>query len=262
MRLSPNILSKAVLLTAMFVAAPVRGHGIIFGIAPDNRIQSGWPDPVTGDPAFPVRVFAAWFGELPDFTNDPGFDSEVGTFSPGSVNGFNIRRALRLWNGVDFNQIPDEQIEMRFGPLGPISTPTDDTPVEGFGLSVSPGGIWHHHIGFTLTQPARAGIYLLELELWSDQPGLLTSDPFWIVFNQNEPDSVLDEAIAWVQDHLAGGGSCPGDVNGDGTLDVRDFFAFVSLFAIGDPAADLNADGRVDVLDFFFFVSAFAQSCP
>jgi len=56
--------------------------------------------------------------------------------------------------------------------------------------------------------------------------------------------------------------ACLADIDGDGDADVADFFAFVSLFAGGDPAADLNGDGTVDVSDFFAFVSAFAVGCP
>jgi len=55
---------------------------------------------------------------------------------------------------------------------------------------------------------------------------------------------------------------CLGDLTGDGTVDVRDFFAFVTAFASGDPASDLNGDGSVDVGDFFAFVVAFSAGCP
>ncbi len=56
--------------------------------------------------------------------------------------------------------------------------------------------------------------------------------------------------------------NCPADINGDGAVDVLDFFAFVTAFAAGDPVADINGDGAIDVLDFFAFVAAFAAGCP
>jgi len=56
--------------------------------------------------------------------------------------------------------------------------------------------------------------------------------------------------------------TCPADVNGDGSVDVGDFFAFVAAFGAGDPAADIDGDGDVDVNDFFSFVIAFDQGCP
>ena len=54
---------------------------------------------------------------------------------------------------------------------------------------------------------------------------------------------------------------CPADIDGDGDADVADFFAFVTAFATGDPAADLDGDGSIDVGDFFAFVAAFAVGC-
>lgn len=63
-----------------------------------------------------------------------------------------------------------------------------------------------------------------------------------------------------------GGGGCPCDINGDGGVDVGDFFAFVLAFASGDPAADCDGSGGIDVADFFCFVLCFADpagaGCP
>ncbi len=55
--------------------------------------------------------------------------------------------------------------------------------------------------------------------------------------------------------------NCPVDLNGDGNVDVLDFFVFISLFNTGDAQADLNNDGIVDVLDFFAFISLFNIGC-
>jgi len=59
----------------------------------------------------------------------------------------------------------------------------------------------------------------------------------------------------------ADAGSCPADINRDGTVDVRDFFAFIRAFEMGAPRADVNGDGTVDVRDFFAFVLAFEAGC-
>ncbi len=56
--------------------------------------------------------------------------------------------------------------------------------------------------------------------------------------------------------------SCPVDLNGDGNIDVLDFFAFIAAFAAGDAAADFTGDGNIDVLDFFAFIAAFSAGCP
>jgi len=77
---------------------------------------------------------------------------------------------------------------------------------------------------------------------------------FWMIGQVQEPFGWQ----TWIQSFTVG---CPADVNGDGSIDVGDFFAFVVLFSTGDPAADFDGDGTLDVLDFFAFVSAFAQGC-
>ena len=55
---------------------------------------------------------------------------------------------------------------------------------------------------------------------------------------------------------IAGGGIVPGDVNGDGVVDLLDVTPFVAVLAGGDfnEAADINGDGMVDLLDVGPFV--------
>lgn len=55
--------------------------------------------------------------------------------------------------------------------------------------------------------------------------------------------------------------ACPADIDGDGDADIADYFAFLDLFAAGDPRADLTGDGTVDVADFFAYLDAFAAGC-
>jgi len=67
--------------------------------------------------------------------------------------------------------------------------------------------------------------------------------------------------------------SCPADLTGptgepDGVLDASDFFAYLGLFAAGDPGADLTGgpggtpDGVIDASDFFLYLNLFAAGCP
>ena len=51
---------------------------------------------------------------------------------------------------------------------------------------------------------------------------------------------------------------CLPDTNGDGLLNINDFIAFQTLFAISDPAADFNGDGLFTINDFVAFQTAFA----
>jgi hypothetical protein len=59
---------------------------------------------------------------------------------------------------------------------------------------------------------------------------------------------------------------CPGDVNGDGMVDVFDFADLADGFGIDTGATredgDLNGDGLVDVFDFGDVSASFGDSCP
>jgi hypothetical protein len=54
---------------------------------------------------------------------------------------------------------------------------------------------------------------------------------------------------------------CAPDVNGDGTVNVADFLAFLQIYAAGDARADFNHDGQVNVADFLAFLAAYAAGC-
>ena len=195
-----------------------------------ERIITGMVDSASGQPGYNVRVFGAAFVDAPNFTSNPGLDTDIGAFPPNSQIGFTIRRALRRWDGAAFSEIPTERIQVKFGPLGPVISPTDDTPVVGFSMSVNSQGQFHHHPGFTLLSPAGDGIYLLELELWSNVPGIGTSLPYWMVFNQNRPQSEEDDAFAWAVTNLVG---CPADVDGNGYVNGDDYDAMSAAFEAG-----------------------------
>lgn len=224
----------------------------------EHRICTGIVDLETGQPLHNVRVFAATFGESPNFTNDPGMDTEVGAFPYPASIGFNIRKALRKWNGTDFDTIPPEQIRIKLANLGPVLTPSSDMVVPGFSMAVGSDGEFHHHPGFTLTSPASDGVYLLELELWSTSAEILPSRPHWIVFNQNAATEAQQSAIEWVETNLVG---CTSDFDASGFTDTEDYDAFVRAYEAGDFTADVDGTGFVDTDDFDFFVRAFEAGC-
>jgi hypothetical protein len=57
------------------------------------------------------------------------------------------------------------------------------------------------------------------------------------------------------------GAGCPADLNGDGRIDVRDYLAFLSLYATASPLADFTGNGHIDVSDFLAFLAAYAHGC-
>jgi len=206
-----------------------------------------------------TRVFLTEFGVFPNFTDEPGINSPVGEFVSGTTIGFTIRKALRKWDGSDFDAIPAERISMKLGPLGPISTPLSDVAVTGFSNLVASNGEFHRHYGYTLGAPSSDGVYLLELELWCGNAPISGSLPFWVVFGQNADPADLDAAGAWVQSNFAN--PCRADFNADGFLDFTDFDDFVTAFEAGNASADFNADGFLDFTDFDDFVAAFEGGC-
>lgn len=201
------LLSSCWIVAASNAAPALAQHaGDIWLEVIENRIVTGLidedevPAVVTSD----VRVFGSEFGEvLPNWTDEPGFDNEPGVFLFGSAIGFNIRAALRSWNGSDFSTIPAERIAVDFATApGPVLTPLTDVLTPGFTIPVDSDNTWHRHLEFELQSPASPGIYLLELELFSTDPAILASLPFWIVFNQGLDEQEHDAAIEWVVQNL------------------------------------------------------------
>lgn len=54
---------------------------------------------------------------------------------------------------------------------------------------------------------------------------------------------------------------CRPDLNGDGSVTVQDFLAFLGLYSAGDARADFTGDGLVNVSDFLAFLTEFAAGC-
>lgn len=178
----------------------------------DNRITTNVHDDVLG--FAPRRVFGAefedsGFGSL--YTADPGFDSLPGTFAyPSSITP-NILSALREWDGTSFSTISEERIHIQWGLAANYAvTPETDVFTPGPFATVGSNGQYHRHFGFTLLDSGGVnpvpvtteGIYLLELELSSNQPGLATSENFWMVFNSGSSELEHVAAISWVQSNL------------------------------------------------------------
>lgn len=170
----------------------------------DGRIVTG----LLGGESNPIvvhdqRAFGSEFGEiLPNFTDEPGFDSEPGTFDPASSIGFNVLEGLKSWNGSAWVDAGAVTLEIAYATE---SVTVGSDPVAGFAMPVSPNGEWHRHFDFTLNAPAADGLYLLTWELHSTDPSVGASRPFYIVFNQNGDEAQHAAAIEWVATNLVPG---------------------------------------------------------
>ena len=214
---------------------------------------------IAGDPVFGQRVFDTAFGKLPNWTNDPGFDSPTGAFAPRASLGFDVLGPVLAWGGSAFADVADARILISKGPVS-ITTPlTGAQPGFVFGVA-STTGKFHHHLAFELLAPASDGVYLLELMLWDDVSVVGDSEPFFIVFGQNASADDLADAVAWVEATLIGS-PCRADMDGDGSLTIFDFLAFQNQFDAGDLAADFDGDGSLTIFDFLSFQNEFDAGC-
>ncbi len=187
------------------------------------------------------QVYAAELGEIiPNEVDEPGFDNLAGTFSSGSKIRFSILDSLREWNGTDFETLAEETISMSFGSsLGPVTTPAQPGLVTGFELPTSRDGAWHRHYDFVLSAPASTGIYLLQLELSSSDDLVGATDPFFIVFNQNDTQLNHGAAIEYAELQIDTG--MPGDFNQDGMVDAADYTLWQDNWGLDIAALGGNA---------------------
>jgi hypothetical protein len=236
----------------------------------DGKIVVGSVDPDTGDVVYPSPIMSAILGSegFPNFTNNPGFNAELGALIPGMTIGFSILRAPRVWDDVamDFETIASEQITVRASAQNFVA-PSTDTRVDGivFGqASSTPAASFHHHLQYLLNNgipPMVEGVWLLELELWSGNSGVEASDPLYVVFGQGAGEGQIDDAIAWIEENLIGS-PCLADINGDGTLNFFDVSAFLTAYSAQEQVADFNNDGQFNFFDVSAFLSAYANGCP
>jgi len=188
--------------TTMAVAGPGHAGDITLTISGGKMFTAIVPE--GGGTAEAQRVFASEFFDVAGFVfaDEPGYEIDDGTLTPGSGLFLTMRKAVRSWNGSDFSTIAAQTITASFGPNS-ITSNLTDVATSGLLLPVDAAGGLHDHPEVYLNN-AFAGIYLLELELSSDA-GLESTDPFWIVYNYGAEEADHDAAIEWVNSTLVPG---------------------------------------------------------
>jgi hypothetical protein len=221
-----------------------------------------------GNPVDPTwRVFEAAFGEVPNYTDDPGFNASSTSGLPGNtLLGFNILDGVRKWDagaGV-FGPVIPGAITVQLGGVVFAPSPAGCNQVQAgfaFARTSGSGGV-HQHVQYFLNAPASAGVYLLKLEVYAEHPAIQASDPFWVVFSQN---SLAERAAAaaYVRGLLEPG-ACAGDVNDDGFVNGADLSVLLGGFGtcvMKGTSADFNADGMINGADLSVLLSNFGAGC-
>jgi len=148
------------------------------------------------------KVFEGDFGDLaggPFKTDDPGYDSEIGTFTSGTKVSYNTVGSLQFWNGTGWGQAGMERVRLD-GNLG------EESFFSGTGISgalaglvgqAGVGGVVHEHLDMTLSRigagvPA-VGAYMFQLYLSGD--GLVASDSFLMVINQGLEEEAFEMSV-------------------------------------------------------------------
>lgn len=236
-----------------------------------SRIEFGLPSETGGGSEWGVRVARARLdlASFPNLTDNPGFDSASGSFTPGTAIGFDLLAPLYLWDGEEFSTIdPDYAMSVTKGD-DVVTTPESAGRVTGFTFgSADSGGRFHHHVRFFLDPfelSSVPGLWLLEMELWSKNAAVLPSEPLFLVFASGaEAFAQQDEAVGWVEQNLIGGPCSPADIaEPDGVLDLSDITAFITAFTTEDPLGDLaEPTGVFDLSDLVTFIELFTAGCP
>lgn len=156
-----------------------------------------------------TRLFVAELGEdIANITAEPGWQAEDGAFTPRSVITFQINRALRKWNALDFSEIAGA-MQLTFGPLLPVVSPSTDFVVDGFPLQTDSDGGLHDHPFYELLAPAAAGVYLLDISFAAPSQNISISDPVWILFGQNVSEDELNAAYEFAAATIPAPGVIP-----------------------------------------------------
>ncbi len=232
-----------------------------------GRIETGGIVTGPSGPGFVagLRVFRAAFGEFPNFTDDPGFDTTGvpgGGFADGTLFAFDFVDALRKWDGADFDAVPAETIRVAKGSAS-VLTPTGVNEFrEGFVFGQVALGFLHEHVRFTLQPPQSAGVYAMQLRLRVTTGGVRESLPFWIVFNQNASVEEHGAAVAYLENLV--NPACAGDITNDGAVNTADLTRFLGAFGNGVlrySNGDFNGDAMVNTSDLTFLLGRFGGGC-
>ncbi len=138
----------------------------------------------------------------------------------------------------------------------------------------NPGSLWSNNVSamawndsdITGTMPgdeiSNGGVIVNTSITYDIDGDGIFNDPTSGNFN---PDAPADESVQRCPVHrlLPGRpGTCPADLNGDGTLNFFDVSAFLTAFNSMNPIADFTGDGNFNFFDVSAFLQAYNAGCP
>lgn len=215
------------------------------------------------------RAFQGEFGAegVPWVCGSPGYFAEAGTFPADASIGLRFAAPLMVWDGTAFvatsrsGPLPNERVRLSHLTLAAES---GDGPAPGFDLAVpADGGLDLHPTMELLAAPGapepRAGVYLLQLEVYSGDPAIGSCEPVWIVLNAGADTAEHEAAYKFARD-VVDPSDCAADLNGDRAVDGTDLGMLLSGWD-GVGAADLDADGIVSGNDLGLLLGSWG-TCP
>ena len=150
-------------------------------------------------------IFEGDFGDLAGglySTDDPGYDSEDGTFASGTKINYMARGALKFWNGSSWSaswvptgvqvKLGGNLGEQTFWGAGGVSGDAAGL----IGEAGSDGKI-HEHLDMSLEGGNRGttGAYLISMRLGAPSAALQASNPYFIVLNRGLDEDAFEAAV-------------------------------------------------------------------
>jgi len=141
----------------------------------------------------------------------PGIALLDGQFGVGSVLSLTFVDGLKWWNGSAFIDPGSEQLDAYRGATHTAGAATTDAaPFASYSFTAVSGGADEHKTAFwrllgdggSPNTPSEDGIYLLSLQLRSDQIGIAPSAPLYFLLNKNGMDADATAALSYVGTYL------------------------------------------------------------
>lgn len=141
-------------------------------------------------------------GPLDGFTNEPGFASETAEgmgINPDDRISYHVLGPLLYHDGLDFSPTSatvtgDDQPNAGSVVISSATTVGDD--LGGLIGQANGTGDLHADLGWLLSVPAATGAYGVPIALETDEPGIVDSDPFYLVFNYGLNEETFEGAVA------------------------------------------------------------------